>query len=359
MSTDLPAQQIPHVSIVIPVYNGAHIMDRLLDSIRELDYPQERYEVLVVDNNSTDNLEAILAAYPVKLLHERDTQSSYAARNLGITKSRGEFIAFTDADCVVHPRWLCHLTAAFQDPSIAGVAGAIKGLEPPESWIEAVFNQREHLSAIDRSKVNKNETHAALKRSFKRPARRLPRLLSKLGLVTFYDDPRLPALPVAPTANVAYRRDVFEKVGFFDATYFGGGDAEFAIRLQQQSDMKLVGAPEALVYHRHRSSLGQLWRAYVRYNTSRVVHIDRYLGLDDNIRRQVIIESLAYLMVGVPWSSAKLGFRTLRRMLLGDPRPLYVEDILLNLVMLIAAHYARLRACHLLKQGRREDLWIL
>lgn len=356
MSTDLPAQQIPHISIVIPVYNGAHLVGRLLDSLRELDYPSERYEVLVVDNNSTDNLAAIVAAYPVKLLYERDTQSSYAARNLGVRQAEGEIIAFTDVDCVVHPQWLRHLAAAFKDSSIGGVAGSIKGVEPAENWVEAVLNQREHLSSIDRTAANNNGTQAALKRSFKYPTSRLSRWLNKVGLVTFYDDPRLPSVPVAPTANVAYRREVFEKVGLFDATYFGGGDAEFAIRLQQQSDMKLVGAPEALVYHRHRSSLGQLWRVYVRYNTSRVVHLERYLGLDDNIRRQVIIESLAYLLVGVPWSSAKLGYRTLRSMW-GPPGPLYVQDMFLNLVALVSAHYARLRACHLLKQGRREDLW--
>jgi glycosyltransferase involved in cell wall biosynthesis len=356
MSTDLLTEQLPHVSIVIPVYNSAHIIGRLLESIRELDYPPERYEVLVVDNNSTDNLEAIVAAYPVRLLYERDTQSSYAARNLGIKQARGEIVAFTDADCVVDTKWLHHLATAFQGPSIGGVAGSIKGLEPAESWIERVLNQREHLSSIDHSAAGDNGTQSALKRSFKRPKSRLSRLLNRLGLVTYYDDPRLPSFPIAPTANVAYRRETFETAGLFDATYFGGGDTEFAIRFQQQTGSKLVAAPDAVIYHRHRSTLKQLSRAYIRYSTGRVVHLERYLGSDLRIKQQIITESLAYLMVGIPWSSLKLAFRGLRS-LFGPPYPHYTQDMIVNLVGMISTHYASIRACYLLSRGKEEELW--
>ncbi len=352
-----PDDLLPYISIVIPVYNGSHIIGSLLDSIQQLDYPKERYEVLVVDNNSTDDLERALAPYPVKLLHERETQSSYAARNQGIRQARGEVLAFTDADCRVHPQWLQGLQAAFQDPLVGGVAGAIRGVEPAESWVEAALNQGRHMSAIDHS-ASDNGTEVTLKRSFKPPARRLPRLLKQLGIVTYRDDPRLPSLPLAQTANAAYRRAAFEKVGYFDATYFGGGDTEFSIRLQQQSEMKLVSAPEAIVYHRHRATLDQFWQAYQRYHTSYVVHIERHLGVDNKVRRQMMIESLTYLMVGGTWSLAKLGFRAIRTALGRAPYPLYTQEMLLNLVKLVSTHYARLRACTLLRRGRRyEELW--
>jgi len=359
-STDSSAQQastLPYVSIIIPVYNGAHIIGRLLDSIQQLDYPADRYEVLVIDNNSTDDLERVVAAYPVKLLHERDVQGSYAARNLGIEQARGEILAFTDADCLVHPQWLCHLQAAFQDPAVGGAAGAIQGVEPARSWVEAVLIQRQHISSIDQSSLN-DKGKAKLKRSFKLPARRLPRLLRKLGLVRYYYDPRLPSLPVAPTANVAYRRQAFKEVGLFDATCFGGGDTEFSIRLQQQSDLKLVAAPEAIVYHRHRATLRQLWKVFTRYHTSRVVHIERYLGPDDNVRRQIVIESLINLGIGIPWSTGKVGFRALRALLRRAPYPLYTREMIVDLVLLTSANRAHIRACNLLRQGRREELWM-
>jgi cellulose synthase/poly-beta-1,6-N-acetylglucosamine synthase-like glycosyltransferase len=349
---------LPQVSIIIPVYNGTHIIGPLLDSIQQLDYPADRYEVLVIDNNSTDDLESVVAPYPVKLLYERDVQGSYAARNRGIRHAGGEILAFTDADCRVHPQWLRCLQAPFRDETVGGAAGTIKGVEPAKSWVEEVLNRRHHISSISHSSSDKGKD-AALKRSFRQPTRRLPRLLRRLGLVTYYDDPRLPSLPVAPTANVAYRREAFDKAGLFNATCFGGGDTEFAIRLQQKSDMKLVAAPDAIVYHRHRATLRQLWKVYTRYHTSRVVHLERYLGPDDHVRRQIVIESLAYLIVGIPWSCAKLVFRALRTALLAAPHPLYTQELIVDLVILISASCSHIRACNLLRQGRWDELWAL
>lgn len=349
---------VAFISIIVPVYNGANSIKHLLDSFQQLEYPSDRYEVLIVDNNSTDDLERVVQGYPVQLLHEREVQSPYAARNLGIKYAQGQILAFTDVDCRVHPQWLCCLQTAFQDPTAGGATGPIHGIEPAESWVETLLNQRQHLSSLNDS-FSQNGVQATVKRSFKPPTRRLSRLLRQLGWVTYYDDPRLPSLPVAPTANVAYRRKVFEQVGLFDSTYFGGGDAEFAIRLQQQSDFKLVAAPGAIVYHRHRATLRQLGRVYARYNTSRVVHIEKYLGLGNGVRQQIVIESLMYLGVGIPWSIIKLGGRALRTVLKGSPYQFYTHEMLVNLVTLISAHYARIRACYLLQQGHREKLWKL
>lgn len=360
MPTDAPVRQedmLPQISIVIPVYNGAYTIGRLLDSIQQLDYPTDRVEVLVVDNNSTDDLERVVAAYHVKLLHERDVQSSYAARNLGIREACGEILAFTDADCTVHPQWLRRLQAAFQDPTVGGAAGDTQGVEPARSWVEKVLNQRRHLSYIDQS-TSSDGSSPKLRLSFKRPKRRLPLLLKWLGLVTYRYDPRLPQLPVAVTANVAYRREVFEQVGGFDDTFIGGGDAEFAIRMQRQSGIKLVAAPDAIVYHRHRANLCQLWRAYARYEIGHLALIEKFLGLDGGVRRQLVVEGFAYLIIGVPWSFAILAFRVLRSVLVGAPYPFYIQDMVVDLVTLMSRHFTRLRIWNMLQQGRREELWI-
>jgi glycosyltransferase involved in cell wall biosynthesis len=348
---------LPQISIIIPVYNGAHIIGRLLDSIQQLDYPTDRYQILVVDNNSSDDLESVVANYPVKLLHERDVQSSYAARNRGIREARGDILAFTDADCAVHPQWLRRLQAAFRDPMVGGAAGDTQGVEPARSWVEQVLNQRHHMSYIDQ-RGSSSGSVPKLYLSFDRPKRRLPRLLRRLGIVTYRYDPRLPQVPVAATANVAYRREVFEKVGSFDDTFIGGGDAEFAIRMQQQSDMKLVAAPDAIVYHRHRSSLRQLWRAYARYEIGHLALIERFLGLDDSVRRQLVVEGLVYLMIGIPWSLARLVFQAPRSVLVGAPYPFCTQNIVVDLVTLTSRHSTRLRVWNTLHRGRREELWI-
>lgn len=348
---------LPQFSVIIPVYNGAHVIAPLLDSVERFDYPSDRYEILVVDNNSTDGLESVVAGYDVKLLNERNVQSSYAARNLGIRHARGEILAFTDADCRVHPQWLRCLETAFRDPEVGGAAGDLQGLEPARSWVEAVLNRRHHNSFIDREQLL-NGGEPRLQLSFKQPTRRLPRVLKWLGLVTYRYDSRLPSLPIAPTANVAYRREVFERVGCFDDSFISGGDAEFAIRMQQQTGLRLVAAPDAIVYHRHRESLRKLWRAFARYELGHVALTDKILGLDDGVRRQLVVESLAYLIVGVPWLSAKLVFRALRSAMVGPVYPLYIQDTAVDLVTLMSRHLTCIRACSLMYQGRGEELWM-
>ena len=93
-------------TIVIPVFNMADTIGRCLESITALDYDPEAFEVIVVDNMSTDETREIVAKFPVKVLEEKVFQSSYAARNTGIAAARGKLIAFTDADCVVDRAWL-------------------------------------------------------------------------------------------------------------------------------------------------------------------------------------------------------------------------------------------------------------
>src|SRR6476646_11757769 len=96
----MDAKPLPKVSVVVPVYNGEETIKTCVESLVGLDYPRDRFEVLIVDNKSTDGTRRVVEKYPVTLLQEAAVQSSYAARNLGVARSSGEIIAFTDADCV-------------------------------------------------------------------------------------------------------------------------------------------------------------------------------------------------------------------------------------------------------------------
>lgn len=82
-----------------------------------MDYPPERREILVVDNGSRDRTGQIVASYPVTLLREV-LRGPAAARNRGIEASRGQLLAFTDADCVVTTRWLQELVLGFEDEDV-------------------------------------------------------------------------------------------------------------------------------------------------------------------------------------------------------------------------------------------------
>jgi glycosyltransferase involved in cell wall biosynthesis len=103
------------VSVVVPLYNEERYIDECLRALTAQDYPEDRYEILVVDNNSTDRSLERVAAYPrVRLLHEPE-QGDFAARNRGIVEARGDILAFTDADTAPHPDWLRTIAANMKD----------------------------------------------------------------------------------------------------------------------------------------------------------------------------------------------------------------------------------------------------
>lgn len=96
----------PYFSIIIPFYNKEKSLKQCLDSLSQQKFPKDEYELIAVNNNSTDGSIAIVNEYPnVKLVHEKQ-QGAYAARNTGTINAKGNFLVFTDADAQVNPNWL-------------------------------------------------------------------------------------------------------------------------------------------------------------------------------------------------------------------------------------------------------------
>src|SRR3989338_7815520 len=96
----------PFVSVVVPVYNDNVRLKKALEALERQSYPADRYEVLVVDNASEDDVRSIMSAYPrVKYLFE-GKRGPASARNRGVREAKGEIIAFTDSDCIPRPDWI-------------------------------------------------------------------------------------------------------------------------------------------------------------------------------------------------------------------------------------------------------------
>ena len=207
---------LPFVSVIVPVLNGEETIKDCVVSLLRTDYPPERREILVVDNGSTDRTTEIVRSYPVTLLRE-ERRGAAAARNRGIEASRGEILAFTDADCVVTAGWLRELVEGFRDVTTAGIEGEIPAYFP----------------------ATPSERYAA-----------------RIGDHTYRARPNSPFSPFVNTANVAFRREVFQRVGFFDTRFPAAGfeDIDFGWRFFQEPDMKLHHNPRAIVFHRHRST---------------------------------------------------------------------------------------------------------
>lgn len=225
-------QSMPVASIVIPAYNQARLLARLLDSLAALsDAPA--WEVIVVDDASPDNTETVVAtwakAHPnISCRHFRQerNQGPGAARNRGVDEAHGEFVAFTDTDCVVGATWLSALLAGFTSDTIAGVGGPVAPWNPES--IFALYNT-----------VNGS----------------LQPIVSE----------HFP-IPYLVTCNCAYRREILRAAGGFaaDIPTPGGEDVAASIALYKQG-YRFAYAPNARVRHDYRDtwkSFAQTWTNY-------------------------------------------------------------------------------------------------
>jgi glycosyltransferase involved in cell wall biosynthesis len=110
------------VSIVVPTRNEEKNIDACLQSILNLDYPKELYEILIIDGRSTDRTVEIASKYPVRVI-ENPKYKIGPAHNLGVKEAKGDIIAFTDADVRVDVQWLSFLVEHFSNPEVGCVIG--------------------------------------------------------------------------------------------------------------------------------------------------------------------------------------------------------------------------------------------
>ena len=203
----------PLVSIVVPVRNGEGFIGDCLASVLAARYAVDRREILVVDNGSADSTAEIVKGHPITYLFEPEIGPS-PARNRGIEASSGEIVAFLDADCVVTKGWLEELVAPFAAPDVWSVAGEILSY-PPETRAQRYLAMR--------------------KARWQKPA-----VESEWW-------------PFAVTANVAFRRETFDRVGYFDPMLIRAQDKDFGRRFLS-TGLKMEYSPKAVVFHRHRAT---------------------------------------------------------------------------------------------------------
>lgn len=118
----------PKVSVVVASYNGARTLDTCLRSLTRLNYPD--YEVILVDDGSTDSTQEIAGRYPSIRNIRQTNHGLSAARNAGIKAATGEIVAFTDSDCRADEDWLHYLVGDLIRGNFTGIGG--HNFLPPE-----------------------------------------------------------------------------------------------------------------------------------------------------------------------------------------------------------------------------------
>jgi glycosyltransferase involved in cell wall biosynthesis len=220
----------PAISVVVPTYNRATSLRRLLDALAACEPPPGGFEVIVVDDGSSDGTAGVVEGAGADVRYVRQENSGPAtARNRGWQLARAPIIAFTDDDTVPDRRWLADLAEELAArPGLSGLGGNI---EPLKGGFLADFVQLERLVG-----------HGADE-----------------GGVRFL-----------VTANASYRADVLLGIDGFDERFptAAGEDTDLSFRVRRQGGALGV-TPRATVLHDHRTSLRNLFRTYHRHGMAR------------------------------------------------------------------------------------------
>ena len=144
----VPEELLPAFSIVVPVKNEERVIDRLLDSLSTLKYPQNKKEIIIVEDGSTDKTNDICMNYAkehanVKILHKPLSNGKPSALNFGLAQAKGEIVAIFDADNVPANDALSAVVEYFEDPKVAAVQGRTASINPKENMLTQFISYEE------------------------------------------------------------------------------------------------------------------------------------------------------------------------------------------------------------------------
>src|SRR6266566_3628282 len=224
-----PTLPWPRVSVVVCTYNGSRTIRDCLKGLGRLEYPD--YEVIVVDDGSTDRTAAIAREYDCRLI-STENRGLASARNVGLAAARGEIVAYLDDDASPDPRWLTYLAATFMTTSHAAVGGP--NIAPPGDGPIAECVARAPGGPVHVLLTDREAEHI-------------------------------------PGCNMAFRRACLEAIGGFDPQFrTAGDDVDVCWRLQERG-WTLGFHPAAMVWHHRRNSVRTYWKQQIGYGRAEAI----------------------------------------------------------------------------------------
>ncbi len=235
----------PKVSVVIPVYNALGTLDRCLAALAV--QSETSFEVLLVDNCSTDAgldlAKEWQRRFPVPLmLLEEHRQGAAAARNTGAKAVNGQWLAFTDIDCVPHVDWLQNGLRLAEKHSARALSGP--------AWGTMEGDGAAQLLGLTTLSVGAEES--------------------------WVHDAGITGTHGFAAANLWVHKDLFEAIGGFDVNLSRSGeDLDLCARIYAIGE-SILHSPSLQVRHIHSSGIGAMWRKMVNYGRSRAYLLRRY-----------------------------------------------------------------------------------
>lgn len=219
----------PFVSVVIPVYNGQDYVSSCVKQLKNQTYPRKDYEIIVVDNMSTDSTREIIESNNLGYL-TAETAGPSAARNVGIQNASGDIIIFIDIDCFCDPDFIerhvkAHHFHYNNDERIQVIGGSISGINNNFFAFCDDYSSWYHYHP----KMDVRENAIFL-----------------------------------PTANLSVAREVFSIVGGFDENLRYGEDLAFCMKLRD-ANIRVCFDPSAKLKHVNRTSIADLFMHAVNW----------------------------------------------------------------------------------------------
>jgi lipopolysaccharide/colanic/teichoic acid biosynthesis glycosyltransferase/GT2 family glycosyltransferase len=284
------------ISVVVPAYNAAATLGDCLRALSQQTRDRDSYEVIVVDDGSTDATADVARTHGVRLVRQANAGPA-AARNRGAREARGELLLFTDADCAPAPDWIERLSAPFSDPEVVGAKG--------------VYRTRQRSLVARFVQLEYEEKYARMARQEQ---------------IDFID-----------TYSAAYRRGVFLANGGFETLFRTASveDQELSFRLARKG-YRLVFVPDAVVYHVHDVTALEYARRKLNIGTWKALllrwHPERALRDSHTpqvLKLQLALASLVCLSVlAIPfWSLARWGAPAALLALFGSSLPFLVRIV--------------------------------
>lgn len=231
------ASPSPQFSIVVPAYQESKLIGECVEALCAQTIDRSRYEIIVVDDASTDDTAAIAEDAGADVVVHTPHGGAAAARNAGVGAAQGVLVLFTDADCAPSPEWLARMVAPFTDPTVVGTKGTYR------------TQQRELIA----------------------------RLVQLEFEIRYERMAELPEIDFIDTYSAAYRRDVMVEHGGFSTDYPvpSAEDVDFSFRLAREGH-RMLFVPDAWVRHVHPNSLWSYLRRKMRFGYWRALLYVRY-----------------------------------------------------------------------------------
>lgn len=247
--------KLPFVSVVIPVYNRPQLLQSCLTPLLRQSYPLERYEIIVVDDGSTDDTgqraEALLQSWEgTARVISKPNGGPASARNAGLHLSTAEVIVFIDSDCIANQTWLTELITALQLSKADGIGAPVVGMNT-DGWVSRYVE----FTGLIHHRV-------------------------KQGKVAYLTTP-----------NTAFLRSSLLAVNGFDERghRYNAEDADLSFRLLDRGFMLAV-TTSAAVQHEHRQSVTSLFRTLYYYGRGNYLYAQTWKN-----GRSFIVESIRHL----------------------------------------------------------------